>query len=115
MDALKYCGALSAPEHLKAIEALGPRHVLPDEAEIPSGKRLICRSAVVRLLALADVLELAAATFELVIPASELDDDQRDVDDAATANADVEWLWPPYQSNSRWFDKGNLRSTATAG
>ena len=27
-----------------------------------------------RLLALADVLELAAATFDLVIPASELDD-----------------------------------------
>ena len=92
VDALKHCGALSGPEHLQALEALGQRHGLPDEAEIPSGKRLICRSAVVRLLALADVLELAAATFELVIPASELDDDQRDVDDAATADADVEWL-----------------------
>ena len=77
VDALKHCGALSGPEHLQALEALGQRHGLPDEAEIPSGKRLICRSAVVRLLALADVLELAAATFELVIPASELDDDQR--------------------------------------
>ena len=92
VDALKHCGALSGPEHLQALEALGQRHGLPDEAEIPSGKRLICRSAVVRLLALADVLELAAATFELVIPASELDNDQRDVDDAATADADVEWL-----------------------
>ena len=92
VDALKHCGALSGPEHLQALEALGQRHGLPDEAEIPSGKRLICRSAVVRLLALADVLELAAATFELVIPASELDDDQRDVDDAATADVDVEWL-----------------------
>ena len=92
VDALKYCGALSAPEHLKAIEALSQRHAPPDEAAIPSGKRLVCRSAVVRLLALADVLELAAATFDLVIPASELDDDQREVDDAATADADVEWL-----------------------
>ena len=92
VDALKHCGALSGPEHLQALEALGQRHGLPDEAEIPSGKRLLCRSAVVRLLALADVLELAAATFELVIPASELDDDQRDVDDAATADVDVEWL-----------------------
>ena len=92
LDALKHCGALSGPEHLQAIEALGQRHGLPDQAAIPSGKRLVCRSAVVRLLALADVLELAAATFGLVIPASDLDDDQREVDDAATADADVEWL-----------------------
>ena len=92
MDALKYCGALSAPEHLKAIEALSQRHAPPDEAAIPSGKRLVCRSAVVRGLDLAGVLELAAATFDLVIPASELDDDQREVDDAAIADTDVEWL-----------------------
>ena len=92
VDALKHCGALSGLEHLRAIEALGQRHGLPDEAEIPPGKRLICRSAVVRLLARADVLELAAATFDLVIPASELDDDQREVDNAVIANADVDWL-----------------------
>ena len=92
VDALKYCGALSAPEHLKAIEALSQRHAPPDEAAIPSGKRLVCRSAVVRLLALADVLELAATTFDLVIPTSELDDDQREVENAAIADADVEWL-----------------------
>ena len=92
VDALKHCGALSEPEHLQAIEALGQRHGLPDEAAIPSGKRLVCRSAVVRLLALADVLELATATFDLVIPASELDNDQSEVDNAAIADTDVKWL-----------------------
>ena len=92
VDALKHCGALSGPEHLQAIEVLGQRHGLPDEAAIPSGKRLVCRSAVVRQLALADVLEQAAATFTLVIPANELDDDQSAVENAAIADADVEWL-----------------------
>ena len=92
VDALKHCGALSGQEHLQAIEALGQRHGLPHEAAIPAGKRLVCRSAVVRELELAGVLELAAATFDLGIPASELDDDQREVDNAAIAYADVEWL-----------------------
>ena len=106
VDALKHCGALSGPEHLQALEALGQRHGLPHEAAIPSGKRLVCRSAVVRLLALTGVLELAAATFDLVIPASELDNDQREVDDAATADADVEWL-------DRLIDR--IRDGLTAG
>ena len=92
VDALKHCGALSGPEHLRAIEALGQRHGLPDEAAIPSGQRLVCRSAVVQLLALADVLELAAGIFTLVIPASELDNDQTEVDNAAVADTDVSWL-----------------------
>ena len=92
VDALKDCGALSGQEHLQAIEALGQGHGLPHDAPIPSGKRLVCRSAVVRLLGLADVLELAAATFDLVIPASELDEEQREIDNAAIADADVEWL-----------------------
>ena len=92
VDALKHCGALSGPEHLCAIEALGQRRVPPDGMAIPSGKRLVCRSAVVRGLDLAGVLELAAATFDLVIPANELDNDQCEVDDAATADADVAWL-----------------------
>ena len=92
VNALKHSRALSGQEHLQAIEALGQRHGLPHEAAISAGKRLVCRSAVVKLLVLADVLELAAATFDLVIPASDLDDYQYGVDDAATANADVKWL-----------------------
>ena len=115
VDALKDCGALSGPEHLRAIEALGQRHGLPDEAAIPSGKRLVCRSAVVRGLDLAGVLELAAATFDLVISASDLDDDQREVDDACSRRRRCRMAWPPYRSPSQWFDNGNLRITAAVG
>ena len=92
VDALKHCGALSGSEHLHAIGALGQRHGLPAEAPIPSGRKLVCRSAVVKLLSLANVLELVAATFTLAIPASELDDDQCEVDNAAIADTDVKWL-----------------------
>ena len=75
----------------------------------------MCRSAVVRGLDLAGVLELAAATFDLVISASDLDDDQREVDDAAVADPDVEWLGHLIDSPSQWFDNGNLRITAAVG
>ena len=92
VDALKHCGTLSGPEHLRAIEALGHRDSLPDEAAIPAGQTLVCRSAVVQLLALADVLERAAGIFALAIPASELANDQREVDNAAVADTDVTWL-----------------------
>jgi len=92
VDALEHCGALSGPEHLRAREALGERGGLPTEAAIPPGKRLVCRTAVVKLLALAGVLELATATFKLVIPTDELDRDQRDVDNAAIADSDADWV-----------------------
>ena len=41
VDALKDCGVLSGTGTSPGpIEALGPKHVLPDEAAIPLGKRL---------------------------------------------------------------------------
>ena len=115
VDALKHCGTLSGPEHLRAIEALGHRDSLPDEAAIPAGQTLVCRSAVVQLLALADVLERAAGIFALAIPASELANDQREVDNAAVADTDVTWLGKPYRSHSRWLEYGNLRGIAAIG
>ena len=45
-----------------------------------------------QLLALADVLERVAGIFALAIPASELANDQREVDNAAVADTDVIWL-----------------------
>ena len=91
VDALHQAGALSSAEHLDAIDALGTRHGIPTDSAIPPGTSLICRSAIAELLALAGVLDVAAATFVLTVPANELKGDQIEIDNATVALSDADW------------------------
>lgn len=92
VDALAAAGTLSISEHRATIERLGLRHGVPTHSAVPVGRRIVCRAAVVELLALSGALDLAAATFKLAIPTHELEADRREVDSLDTGAADAEWI-----------------------
>lgn len=92
VDALLGCGALSAAEHRNAIERLGERHGLPAVAEMSPGTQLVCRGDVLELIASAGVLDTTVATFRTAMPAADLREAQAEVNFAATATADADWV-----------------------
>ena len=92
VDALLHCGALSKREHVAAIEMLGPRSLVPSDPTIVRGTGLVCRSGIALLLAGAGVLDRATNTFDIAIPARELDQESVDVKDAVEGEADAEWV-----------------------
>jgi tetratricopeptide (TPR) repeat protein len=92
VDALVACGALSRVEGEKAADALGQRDRVPTDDAIAPWKKLLCRGAVVELLALAGVLDQAAATFRLSIPADDLNQDRNESEFVASSEVDAEWV-----------------------
>ena len=92
VDALRHCRRLSPADHRKAMSALGAVTVAPEHADIVARTRLICGNEVLLLLASAGVLDIAADTFDIVVPKDAVDRLRYDLAAVDQDEEDAQWI-----------------------
>lgn len=92
IDALFAGGALSSVEHQNARERLGLRHGVPLIEQIPPGAELVCRGAVLELIASVGVLDSTAGAFRLLMDKEDAREVQAEVAAALRGSAEADWV-----------------------